>query len=88
MHNYNFIQKILHNFYLGNKFIKKCSFEIEKILFLKKNFKIDLEKHIFITSLPRSGTTALFFDIFFYFLSIYFSYFFYLQLQIYFVLIS
>jgi hypothetical protein len=60
MQNYNFIQKFLHDFYLGNKFIKKSLYEIEKIIFLeKKNDETRTKNHLFITGLPRSGTTAL-----------------------------
>ena len=58
MINYNFLTKFIHDFVLGNKLIKKSLFEIEKIIYLKKvNFK--LNKHVFISSLPRSGTTIL-----------------------------
>ncbi len=58
MINYNFLTKFIHDFILGNKLIKKSLFEIEKIIYLKKvNFK--LNKHVFISSLPRSGTTIL-----------------------------
>ena len=57
----SFIQIIIISFFyhkLGNKLIKKSLFEIEKIIYLKKvNFK--LNKHVFISSLPRSGTTIL-----------------------------
>ena len=58
MINYSFIQKLLHEIFLGNKLIKTSIFELEKILFLKKN-NIKNNKHIFINSMPRSGTTAL-----------------------------
>jgi hypothetical protein len=58
MINYSFIHQLLHEIFLGNKLIKKSIFELEKILFLKKNY-IKSNKHIFITGLPRSGTTAL-----------------------------
>ena len=58
MQNYSFFQRVLHEIALGNKFIKKSLYEIEKILFLKK-FEIQNEKHVFITGLPRSGTTIL-----------------------------
>ena len=58
MENYNFIQKILHDLILSNNFMKKTFYELDKFIYLKgKSFKS--EKHIFITSLPRSGTTAL-----------------------------
>ena len=60
MINYNFLQKILHDIYLKNKFIKKSLYELEKIFFLrKKNNELDLKNHVFITGLPRSGTTSL-----------------------------
>ncbi len=58
MQNYNFIQKLLHDFVFRKKFINKSLFEIEKILFLKEK-KIENERHVFITSLPRSGTTSI-----------------------------
>ena len=58
MKNYNFIQKILHDLVLSTKFINKSLFEIEKLLYLKNN-NIDKNSHVFITALPRSGTTIL-----------------------------
>ncbi len=57
MHKYNFFEKILHDLILSNKFINKSLYEIEKIFFLEKK-KINTN-HIFISGLPRSGTTAL-----------------------------
>ena len=60
MQNYNFIQKVLHDLLLSNNFLKKSLFEIEKIFFLNKNTnQIKTQKHVFITGLPRSGTTAI-----------------------------
>ncbi len=60
MENYNLIQKILHDILLSNRFIKKSLFEIEKIFYLKKsNLKVTNSNHLFITGLPRSGTTIL-----------------------------
>ena len=58
MNNYSFIQKFLHDIVLKNKFVNKSLFEIEKLIFLK-NKEIKNQKHIFITGLPRSGTTSL-----------------------------
>ncbi len=55
---YNKIQKFLHDFVFGSKFINKSSFEIEKIFFLKK-LDIKNNYHVFISSLPRSGTTSI-----------------------------
>ena len=58
MQNYNFIQKLLHDLVLSNKLVNKSLFELEKLLYLKNN-NIDKNAHVFITSLPRSGTTIL-----------------------------
>ena len=58
MNNYNFLQKQLHLITLGNRLIKKSLFEIEKNIFLKKD-NLNNSEHIFITGLPRSGTTSL-----------------------------
>ena len=58
MQKYNFIQKFLHELVLGKKFINKSLFEIEKIIYLK-NKDIKNQSHIFVTGLPRSGTTVL-----------------------------
>ena len=58
MQNYSFIQKFLHDFVLSKKFINKSLFELEKIIFLK-NKDIKDQSHIFITGLPRSGSTIL-----------------------------
>ena len=60
MKNYNNIQKYLHDFVLSKKIINKTLFEFEKIFFLKKkNEFLKKQPHIFITGLPRSGTTSL-----------------------------
>jgi len=56
--NYNSIQKLLHDLVLGQKFMNKSLFEIEKILYLK-NTNITNNRHIFISGLPRSGTTSI-----------------------------
>ncbi len=59
MNHYNSFQKILHNLILGNKFIGLSLFEIEKILYSRKEKRSQDNQHVFITSLPRSGTTTL-----------------------------
>ena len=60
MKNYNFLQKFLHDLVLNKKFVKKSFFELEKFIFERKcNFEVKNKKHIFITGLPRSGTTAI-----------------------------
>ena len=58
MQNYSRTQKFLHDFVLSKKFINKSLFEIEKIIYLK-NKDIKNQSHLFITGLPRSGTTSL-----------------------------
>ena len=59
MRNYNLPQKYLHHFVLGNNLIEKTLFDLEKMIFLNKDKDNNLQKHIFITGLPRSGTTIL-----------------------------
>ena len=59
MQNYSFLQRQLHHLALGSKTIKKSLFEIEKILFVRRLPSIQNNQHIFITGLPRSGTTIL-----------------------------
>ena len=58
MQNYSNIQKFLHDFVLSKKIINKSLFEIEKIIYLK-NKDTKYQSHVFITGLPRSGTTSL-----------------------------
>ena len=58
MENYNLIQKVLHDLVLGNKFINKALFELEK-MFSGELEDISNKKHIFISGLPRSGTTSI-----------------------------
>ena len=60
MHNYKFLERKLHSFILSNKFLRYCSFKIEKELFLRSSKKYcDDRRHVFITGLPRSGTTII-----------------------------
>ncbi len=61
MQNYNLIQKTLHNLCFNFSIINKSLYEIEKLFFLKKTYLTNAQnqKHIFITGLPRSGTTCL-----------------------------
>ena len=58
MQYYSFIQKFLHDFVLTKKIINKTLFEIEKKIYLRNKDFIN-KSHIFITGLPRSGTTSL-----------------------------
>ena len=63
MQNYSNIQKFLHDFVLSKKIINKSLFELEKIIYLK-NKDIKNQSHVFITGLPRSGTTSLLYFLF------------------------
>ena len=58
MDNYNIFQKFLHDFIFNTKSVNQSLFEIEKLIYLK-NSGIKNNSHIFITGLPRSGTTSL-----------------------------
>ncbi|MDC3005254.1 sulfotransferase [Candidatus Pelagibacter sp.] len=58
MRDYNYLEKKLHNLVFKYKFINLSLFEIEKMLF-KKNLDFENSSHIFITGLPRSGTTTI-----------------------------
>ena len=60
MKNYSLTQKLLHDLVLKNKFIQKSLYDLEKVFFSEKNIEnIKNGSHIFITGLPRSGTTIL-----------------------------
>ena len=58
MQNYNKIQKFLYDFVLSKKIINKSLFELEKKVYLKNKY-LNNQSHLFITGLPRSGTTSL-----------------------------
>lgn len=58
MQNYSGVEKLLHDIVLSKKIINKFLFELEKIIYLK-DYKIQNLEHVFITGLPRSGTTSL-----------------------------
>ena len=58
MKSYSAIDKFLHNLVFRNEIINRSLFEIEKIMYSKKK-DINNQSHLFITGLPRSGTTSL-----------------------------
>lgn len=58
MQNYNILEKFLHDLVLSKKFINKSLYELEKIIYMQKR-DIKDQPHIFITGMPRSGTTSL-----------------------------
>tara|TARA_B100000029_G_C17494735_1_gene930401 strand:+ start:469 stop:1440 length:972 start_codon:yes stop_codon:yes gene_type:complete len=59
MKNYSFLQQQLHHLSLGSSFVKNSLFEIEKIFFKTSEKDITNNQHVFISGLPRSGTTIL-----------------------------
>tara|TARA_Y100000389_G_scaffold83702_1_gene80294 strand:+ start:4281 stop:5255 length:975 start_codon:yes stop_codon:yes gene_type:complete len=59
MQNYSFFQKLLHKFFFNIKLINLLLYELEKFFFINKVYNYNNYKHIFITGLPRSGTTPL-----------------------------
>ena len=61
MKNYSFLQQQLHHLSLGSSFVKNSLFEIEKIFFKTNEKDIVNNQHVFISGLPRSGTTIYFY---------------------------
>ena len=57
MKNYSFIQKFLHDLVLVENLSIDHYMNLKN--FLSKNKHINNQAHIFITGLPRSGTTSL-----------------------------
>ena len=58
MQKYSVLQRLLHDLLSSNKIINKSLYELEKFFFLKKK-NIENNTHVFITGLPRSGSTTL-----------------------------
>ena len=59
MLDYNLLDKLLHQLFLGNIFIKETCFELEKYFFLNNCEDFTLNNHIFISGMPRAGSTVL-----------------------------
>lgn len=57
--DYNFVSKLFHRISLGSKFISEISFDLDQLVFKPKNASSRNERHVFISGLARSGTTAL-----------------------------
>lgn len=53
------MSKVLHTIFLATNYIPKAMFELEKTLYLKKSSSFHSGQHVFISGLPRSGTTIL-----------------------------
>jgi hypothetical protein len=58
MQNYSKIEELLHDLVFSTRLINKSLFEIEKF-FYKNDQDIKNQPHIFISGMPRSGTTSL-----------------------------
>ena len=54
--NYSFLDKLLFKIFLNNDIFQEVLFDVDKFFFYSKNKKI---KSLYITGLPRSGTTIL-----------------------------
>ena len=55
MNNYSWFQQKLHKLALSSQFMRETSFELENVLFSNS----DVENHVFVSGLARSGTTIL-----------------------------
>lgn len=58
---YNRLSKLLHRWALGSVIVSSVSFDIEKSLFSSKGKALSVSegKHVFVSGLARSGTTAI-----------------------------
>ena len=56
---YTLSQKLLHKILLNSRLFKRTQFEINKLFFDSSDFSQNNNKHIFISGLPRSGSTSL-----------------------------
>jgi len=56
MNNYSWLEQKLHQFALASQFMREVTFDFESSYISSAN---DIEDHIFITGLARSGTTIL-----------------------------
>ncbi len=59
MNNYNIWQRGLHRLALSYDFMRETSFDLEKMLFLKRAKTVNAKKPVFVTGLARGGTTIL-----------------------------
>ena len=57
--DYNFFIKLLHYAVISNKIVPELLFDIENILFRKKNKLVKVKHHVYVTGLARAGTTVL-----------------------------
>ena len=60
MNNYSFLEKKLHSILLSHDFLKRTTFFLEEKLFRRSYTKhTKADDHVFVTGLPRSGTTTV-----------------------------
>jgi hypothetical protein len=57
--SYNFIDRLLHHLAFSSPFVQKNLIEIENDLFKRQIKSVTSQREVFITGLPRSGTTLM-----------------------------
>ncbi len=57
--NYNFLDRLLHRFAFCHPIVQKILCELENDLFSRELKAVDSSQEVFITGLPRAGTTLL-----------------------------
>jgi len=57
--NYGFFDRLLHHFVFSTPFLQKILCELENDVFKKKLKSIESKNEVFITGLPRAGTTLM-----------------------------
>ena len=57
--DYSFLSKVLHHVALGTNVLPEMLFDIEKTFLKKKINNDNLRSHVFVSGMPRSGTTLL-----------------------------
>ena len=57
MNNYSWLQQKLHHIALSSNFMREAAFDIESTFFYLLKGQVD--KHVFVAGLARSGTTIL-----------------------------
>lgn len=57
--DYNLLVKLFHYSILGNKIVPELLFDLENLFNKKKQKKIQINHHLYVTGLARAGTTIL-----------------------------
>lgn len=59
MSNYSWLQENLHKFLLSSKFMRKVTYDFENLFFSSLKEIDNIDNHVFVAGLARSGTTIL-----------------------------